>query len=87
MDLSNDNMDSIMDSSNDNDDQNQTKNLKRKFDHLYAKPNAEQDSPSQEETLIANLVPRRFASFFNNPIHQILFFVFLPFHEICQKIS
>lgn len=55
MDLSNDNLDS----SNDNDDQNQTKNLKRKFDHLYAKPNVEQDSPAQEETLIANLVPRR----------------------------
>lgn len=86
MDLSNDNLDS----SNDNDDQNQTKNLKRKFDHLYAKPNVEQDSPAQEETLIANLVPRRFASFylsfFNKPNSSILFFCpFMKFGKNYHK--
>ncbi|XP_058760418.1 endoribonuclease Dicer homolog 3a-like [Vicia villosa] len=46
-----------MDSSNNDHNQNQTKNLKRSFDQLYAKPHVEV-SPSQE-SLVTNLVPRR----------------------------
>lgn len=77
-----------MESSNDDHNQNQTKNLKRTFDKLYVKPHVEV-FPSQE-SLITNLVPRRFGSvfspfFFNYAIHHFFMYFFCNSCFFCKN--